>query len=1097
MAYSTKTRHQKLSRRTFLKYAAGAGVLLGGSPLLQLPESAQAARPQKPHLESRTYLFNLSHMDTSVHDVILVAGTQRLKLKRVTPGVRRKARRDHPILQYVPDAHLTHHFTLDMPADAIQLCYLQRVARGKKDGSWDMALLFCHLPVSALRHARQRGLLQAERGLPKVHVKWQRYGLTPDDLAALNDPVGEAMLQDTTDQATTLVAGHPELTSGEPNSAAHIQNNIIGVQSTTQVLGQVIAAQGPATPDGGWATQTPLINDDTGQPYLNSLGQIQYVPVWSQETAQFAGQAISPALDTAKDDTTLGVNITTIDPTTITDNDPTAPTNGAIWTVQDGMPTVDQSSTAALAATVLPYQFSNQTPGHGYSVAISQVSGDGNGNISLAFTAKNSFVRYLSLYIRYLDGNNQPIPLTQIENEIRNGFRDWDLGQNGAYDAYLQILNPQWNFFGIPCKTTTATYTIPVPAEAASILILGGGLGSGDNPYPDTITPGVVMTAMYNLSVPSLMLGLGAAAGYASLAGELQGAALLAQIIPLIVQLFADLAIDLTYNDPSVFNSLVAGWAAVLLKSAAAPLVQPVAEAIAEGETVQAVLDAIPFAGAAMSAIFAIGLITQLAETSAQVAQSPRAYIDKIALTHDVAVTIFHDPTDPAGFPAVADFFTVTALFDGGSPQVITQDLPGTTVTAPITVTFADVPAGGQVKVDVGFYSGDQWLAGQGSVGPVANTATMSTLPLEITITENLVPLTSATQYSHKEIIVLDSSGNHQWQGTTTPPSVVTPQGLCENVNGHICSLTGITVSTINASVGYAWQAYNTAVPDCVSGGLGQLHQFANISVTQNPQSGYLFSECGFSGVTRIVYDLLGKEEWNFYLDPTNNNNFIRQIRLSAGGASSYDSPTSNKAFGQLQFPSDALLLHPLGKIVSINTSLSKLEVLDLPPAAVADADAPLSQVRSGFGTREGLMDGPIHAALTAQGAILILEQNNNRIQAFDLGGNPVPYFANGAYFVPLIDPAGTAVYLDLAVEYSGYLYVLSYTGSGPFTYHLDLYTPDGVWLARTTGVNADKLAVNYWRDLFTLNYQVLTLPSGAFPDKTEPSVSHWIPSTP
>ena len=260
-------------------------------------------------------------------------------------------------------------------------------------------------------------------------------------------------------------------------------------------------------------------------------------------------------------------------------------------------------------------------------------------------------------------------------------------------------------------------------------------------------------------------------------------------------------------------------------------------------------------------------------------------------------------------------------------------------------------------------------------------------------------------------------------------------------------------------------------------------YQFANLSSTQNPQSGYLHSGCGFSGVTRIVYDLLGQQQWNFYLDPTDGDNFIRQIRLSVGGASSYDSPTSNKAFGRLQFSSDALLLHPLGKIISINTSLSKLEVLDLPPAAVTDATAPLSQVRSGFGTREGLMDGPIHAALSAQGAILILESNNNRIQAFDIGGNPVPYFDNGAYFVPAQRPAGTATYLDLAVEYSGYLYVLSYTGSGPFTYHLDIYTPGGAWLARTTGMNADKLAVNYWRDLFTLNYQVLKLPGGAHPE--------------
>ena len=497
-----------------------------------------------------------------------------------------------------------------------------------------------------------------------------------------------------------------------------------------------------------------------------------------------------------------------------------------------------------------------------------------------------------------------------------------------------------------------------------------------------------------------------------------------------------------------------------------------------------------------MAAGFAIGLVAQIGETSYAAASSPRAYIDKISLTHDVTVTLFHDPTDPAGFPATAASYQVTLLFDGGSPQTVVGQMPSTTVTDPIVVTFTDVPAGGQVKADVGFYSATGSLVGQGSVDPVHNDPTLDPQPLNITITELLVKLTSATVYAHKEKIQLDSSGNHVWFGTTTPPSVQTPHGLCDNVNGHICSWTDITVSTVNASVGYAWEAYNAAVRDCVSNGLGQLHQFANISITQNPQSGYLFSGCGFSGVTRIVYDLMGKEEWNFYLDPTNGKNFIRQIRLSAGGVSSYDSPTSNKAFGRLQFPSDALLLHPLGKIVSLNTSLNKMEVLDLPPAAVADADAPVAQPYSGVGTREGLMDGPLHAALTAQMVILVLEQSNNRIQAFDLGGNPVPYF-DGAYFVPLKDPPGTARYLDLAVEYAGYLYVLSYTGNGPFTYHLDLYTPDGAWLARTSGINADKLAVNYWRDLFALNYEVLTLPGGALPSRTEPSVSHWIPSTP
>ena len=33
--------------------------------------------------------------------------------------------------------------------------------------------------------------------------------------------------------------------------------------------------------------------------------------------------------------------------------------------------------------------------------------------------------------------------------------------------------------------------------------------------------------------------------------------------------------------------------------------------------------------------------------------------------------------------------------------------------------------------------------------------------------------------------------------------------------------------------------------------------------------------------------------------------------------------------------------------------------------------------------------------------------------------------------------------------------------------------------------------------DIFTQNYQVLKLPDGSLPARTEPSISHWIPSTP
>jgi hypothetical protein len=435
----------------------------------------------------------------------------------------------------------------------------------------------------------------------------------------------------------------------------------------------------------------------------------------------------------------------------------------------------------------------------------------------------------------------------------------------------------------------------------------------------------------------------------------------------------------------------------------------------------------------------------------------------------------------------------LTAIFDNGTPHTITKQMPGGTVTAPVTATFTDIPLGGLVTVLVGFYSDNEFLAGQGSHGPILNTSTGGALPMEITIKEYKVPLTPDTVYSHKEVIVLDDQGNHQWKPTTTPPSEQIPSG-CNPTDGQLCALNNITISTANAAVGYTWKAYNSAVTNCKTGSISQLNQFANISITEDPQSEYLFSGCGFSGPVRTVYDLLGKQDHNFYIDPTEGKNLVRQIRLS-GGTASFDGPESNKTWGKLTFDSDALLLHPAGRLISINEAANKIELLTLPTEASPDDEARQSQVYSGTGIREGLVNGPTLAALDPDGTILILETRNNRIQAFDLGANPVPKFEEGAYYVPLIDQP--TAYLDLAVEYTGYMYVLSYTDQpGTRKFRLDIYTPAGSFLASTPGFTAARLAVNYWRDIFALNYQLLKLPNGSLPERTEPSVSHWIPST-
>jgi hypothetical protein len=276
-----------------------------------------------------------------------------------------------------------------------------------------------------------------------------------------------------------------------------------------------------------------------------------------------------------------------------------------------------------------------------------------------------------------------------------------------------------------------------------------------------------------------------------------------------------------------------------------------------------------------------------------------------------------------------------------------------------------------------------------------------------------------------------------------------------------------------------------------------------------NAQAGYVNGPCGIGlpGV-RVAYSLLSHGSSNFYLDTSNASNvspqIVRQVILEPQPV--FVSPLSNEAWGVLNNPSDGLLLHPAGHLVSINSANHTIETLRIPPAAKADADAAvqlLAQIKCGRGSRPGLIDTPVAAAVGPNGVILVLEAGNNRIQAFDLGCNPVRHFnkqtgpKSSHYSLRLggTDPQNLQ-YLDLAVEYTGFLYVLSYNLTS-FAYRLDIYHPDqadSTPIATTPNVNAARLTVDFWRSVYTLNYEVLQLPGGAAAGLTEPSVSLWTP---
>jgi hypothetical protein len=423
--------------------------------------------------------------------------------------------------------------------------------------------------------------------------------------------------------------------------------------------------------------------------------------------------------------------------------------------------------------------------------------------------------------------------------------------------------------------------------------------------------------------------------------------------------------------------------------------------------------------------------------------------------------------------------------------------MPGTRVQTLNPVKFQNVPLGGNVTVHTAFYESDgATLVGHGTTSTSNDVNASPT----ITITEKRLPITSDTVYSHMQKTTLDPQGNHTW-ACAAAPAAAPP--ACEANPGNLCSFRDITVSSLGY-IGYGWQSYNNA--GCASGSAGQLDQMANIFGSNdsggNAQTGYAITPCALDPGTSLVYDPLGRPGANYYLDSTNNKNVIRQVQLVPPA---FADPHSNSAWGKFNLDSDDLLLHPAGLLLSINSATSRMESLRLPDKPLSDAEAAISllaNLHGGLGTRPGLFSAPTVATITSDGVILILEAGNNRIHAVDGAGNPVRHFSNQPepYFLNLSETGGgDTEYLDIAVEFSGFIYVLSSSSSNS-VYRLDIYIPDQkgtVPFCKTMGFNAAKITVDYFRNVYSLNYEVL-MANGALPASgiTEPSISQWSPTT-
>lgn len=153
----------------------------------------------------------------------------------------------------------------------------------------------------------------------------------------------------------------------------------------------------------------------------------------------------------------------------------------------------------------------------------------------------------------------------------------------------------------------------------------------------------------------------------------------------------------------------------------------------------------------------------------------------------------------------------------------------------------------------------------------------------------------------------------------------------------------------------------------------------------------------------------------NFYLDSrtytqTNPLYYLRGVQFAPGQTTfNYDQTKSWGSFQDVTIK--GLAVHPEGYVVGADYDNHKLLTLRLPGEAVDNDLAPVAMPLSGEGLREGLLHQPVALTITSTGRILVLEEGNKRIQAFDIKGNAVPCFTVGqttwpmsTSFIPQLD---------------------------------------------------------------------------------------------
>lgn len=739
----------------------------------------------------------------------------------------------------------------------------------------------------------------------------------------------------------------------------------------------------------------------------------------------------------------------------------------------------------------------------------------------VTFAVHNGGWRRQAVAVRFRDVDGKLIAKKDIR-ELPESEAYAYLNDSYAYSTIVGVVDGRFTVLGVPLSAETVEkYEVELPPEASSFEVIIGSAGmkeidtpayvrrTGGEPEPTIALPGEVATGLLDVALPLMALAAGAGTEHLTKANPLVRA-VAAEGVEIGTSLLLH-AIASGQSGASMFNRTYAYelLTDVIAKSPA--IATALLEWSIEVSAEKALEAPLEMFAAILEAIEVAGTLVQIGETVGTVALNAPLVYDRVAASETVDVQIapkagwFSPYTSKVAAYVTFGHSTVPTV----QRQAVDMRENGGNGPRQIHLVLPQQPVGGEVRVKVALESDSGWVAGAGEVELENTPNAANTLVVPVTVEQNPVPIDANTRYRHDRVLTVDAHGKHVWQKQDAPPSDVSPT-ICDTRDTSrpwLCGASGMTFDAQGA-LGYAWTASAKDLQTC--DGKANVEASVAQSINVNPAFGdgtpdarLKRSACGSLAPVFLAFDPNGRA--------ASGHVFVQQVTESVKGGTRpvYEvfpvdadqpgpiAPSEQTILGRFRSPHlDAIVMSPeAGVLLGLDKAANAVEVLRIgDPAPVAKA--PTSTVIGGAGTSIGrLHDATALAFLPAGAGFLVLEAGRDgaagRVQAFTFDGASAPLFGGSAAFALDAEGRGPVTYTDMKIDPTeSYVYVSSYVGAAPAVadYRLDIYRmTDGALVSRTTGVPATKIAIDTFRDVYTLN------PGRIAPSLPEPGVSLWV----